>query len=174
MLKKSLLAAALIATLVCLTACGSGNKKAETETTSEVPTAVAQDQTTTAEEKATTTTKAAEKETTTTKAADKETTTKAPKETTTKEEATTEAFAVPQAGDYQGGNDYEEEAGGGYYGVVEAGGDGLMLRNGPDSDYEFLSVVPDGTEIEILDVEDGWGYVSYDGVEGWVSLDYVY
>jgi len=189
MLKKSLMAAGALLTIlsvVGLTACGSGGK--QEETTPEVQTVVAQDQTTAADEKVITdknntskNTGSTEKETTT-KAPEKETTTKAPEKETTTKAKETEAPAEPAAAQ-QGGDDtavdysddgyQEEEAYNGYSGVVSADGDGLTLRSGPDSDNDFLAVIPDGTQLDILDVQDGWGYVSFDGYEGWVSLDYV-
>ena len=95
-----------------------------------------------------------------TEAAQEETTTAAEEETTTaaaEEETTTETAK-------------EEE---GRTGIVSADGDGLSLRSGPDASNDVLDLIPDGTELVITEEQDGWGHVTYNGTEGWVSLDYV-
>ncbi len=186
MFKKSLIAAGLILTVALLTACGSSAPKQEETTTPAETTQVetAQVETTTEAEKVITDKNTSPKKTdstekeTTTKKEEKETTTKAPeteKETTTQAaqeaQAPTEAFAVAQYEDEGGA--VEMEAYSAYYGVVSADGDGLTLRENPDSGSGGLTLIPDGTEIAIEEVEDGWGLVSYDGMTGWVALEYV-
>ena len=159
-----------------LTACGSSAPKQEEttpETTTQAETTVAQPETTTEAEKVITdksasskTTDSAEKETTT-KAEEKETTTKAAQQA----QAPTEAYAVAQYEDE--GGEVEMEAYSAYYGVISADGDGLTLREDPDSGSEGLALIPDGTEVAIEEVDDGWGLVNYDGMTGWISLEYV-
>lgn len=183
MRKRSFLAAGVILTAVCLTACGSGgSKESETETTTQAETVVAQAETTTAEQKVITDKNASSKNTekeTTTRAAEQETTTKAvEKETTTKEKETEAPVQAPAAAGNtdtadDASDDYYGDEAGGYTGVINADGSGLTLREGPDSDSENLTIIPDGTEVEILDVQDNWGYINYGGMEGWIFLDYV-
>ena len=49
---------------------------------------------------------------------------------------------------------------------------GLRLRSGPSVLYKALDRMPNGTQITVLDIVNGWGRVFYNGVEGWCSLDY--
>ncbi len=51
--------------------------------------------------------------------------------------------------------------------------DPLGIRIQAAKDSERVSEIPKGSEIEILTVFDKWGYVSYNGVGGWVSMEYV-
>lgn len=51
--------------------------------------------------------------------------------------------------------------------------DPLGIRIYADKDAQRVSEIPKGTEIDILAVFDTWGYVTYDGVSGWVSMNYV-
>lgn len=53
---------------------------------------------------------------------------------------------------------------------------GLNLRMGPSKDFPSRTEIPKGTEITYTAVygsgSDQWGYTSYKGKEGWVSLSY--
>ena len=51
--------------------------------------------------------------------------------------------------------------------------DPLGIRIQAAKDSERVSEIPKGAEVEILTVFDKWGYVSYNGVGGWVSMEYV-
>ena len=51
--------------------------------------------------------------------------------------------------------------------------DPLGIRIQAAKDSERVSEIPKGSEIEILTVYDKWGYVNYDGVGGWVAMEYV-
>lgn len=51
--------------------------------------------------------------------------------------------------------------------------DPLGIRIDAAQDAQRISEIPKGTEIEILAVYDTWGYVNFDGVGGWVSMNYV-
>ena len=50
----------------------------------------------------------------------------------------------------------------------------LSLRKGPGTNYERLGQVYRGDQLDILEEQNGWYKVqTYDGVEAWVSADYV-
>ncbi|MBR4911021.1 MAG: SH3 domain-containing protein [Clostridia bacterium] len=49
----------------------------------------------------------------------------------------------------------------------------LNIRNGPSTGFNIIGLIPDNTVITYRYVYDNWGYVTYDNVSGWVSLDYV-
>ena len=51
-------------------------------------------------------------------------------------------------------------------------GAGLALRDFPDIEAEMLLEIPEGTSLVIDQADDGWGHVTYDGYDGWVSLQY--
>lgn len=86
-------------------------------------------------------------------------TTKAPGVSTTAPQTT-----APQ------GNKTENKAG--KY-KVNTKDDPLGIRIEAVQDAQRISEIPKGTEIEILAVYDTWGYVNFEGVGGWVSMNYV-
>lgn len=50
----------------------------------------------------------------------------------------------------------------------------LTLRQGPGTNYEKLGQIYRGDSVEILEEQNGWYKVkTYDGVEAWVSAEYV-
>lgn len=49
---------------------------------------------------------------------------------------------------------------------------GLRLRSGPGLNYDRLDLIPFETVIKVRNVGDEWGYTSYDGVNGWVFMEY--
>jgi len=50
----------------------------------------------------------------------------------------------------------------------------LNVRAGPSADHERLFQIPEGQRVELwCDAQEGWGFVMWDGGEGWVSLDYL-
>ena len=50
---------------------------------------------------------------------------------------------------------------------------GLRLRSGPSTQYKTLLTMPNKTLLDVLEISpNGWAHVTYDGVEGWCSLDY--
>jgi len=51
-------------------------------------------------------------------------------------------------------------------------GAGLALRTSPDTEAEKILEIPENTVLLIDQVSSGWGHVTYDGYEGWVSLQY--
>ncbi len=62
--------------------------------------------------------------------------------------------------------------GAGKYKVITKN-DPLGIRLQAAKDAERVSEIPKGSEIEILTVYDSWGYVNYNGVGGWVAMEYV-
>ncbi len=60
----------------------------------------------------------------------------------------------------------------GYY-KVSANGSNLNMRSNPDSSSSIVGKIPDGTRIYVSTVNGGWGKVTYNGVTGWVALDWV-
>lgn len=58
---------------------------------------------------------------------------------------------------------------------------GLKLRPTASTDYDYLALIPDGTSLTVLFVDDsnagesgyGWGYVEYNGQRGWVSMEFL-
>lgn len=50
----------------------------------------------------------------------------------------------------------------------------LNLRTGPGADYEVASVLPDGATVELRgEAQNGFYPVSYDGLTGWASADFL-
>lgn len=50
----------------------------------------------------------------------------------------------------------------------------LSLRKGPGTNYEKIGQVYRGDQLDILEEQNGWYKVqTYDGVEAWVSAEYV-
>lgn len=56
--------------------------------------------------------------------------------------------------------------------TVSTGGIGLHLRSKAGTDNESLSSIPDGSIITISRIDNGWGKTSYNGYDGFVSMDY--
>ena len=50
--------------------------------------------------------------------------------------------------------------------------DPLNMRQGPGSSETVLTQVPKGTVVNITAISGDWGYCSYNGYSGWVSLAY--
>ncbi len=50
----------------------------------------------------------------------------------------------------------------------------IYLRAEPNTDSEIFSVVPKGTYLDVVEVDNEfqWGRVAYNGNEGWISLEY--
>ena len=53
---------------------------------------------------------------------------------------------------------------------------GLVLRQGPDKEYPSFKVIPQNTKLTYRYVYEGeqynWGYVTYNGRDGWCCIDY--
>jgi len=50
---------------------------------------------------------------------------------------------------------------------------GVNLREAPNTDCAVITVLDAGTQLELLGEEEGWVKVSYNGQEGYVSVDYI-
>jgi len=50
----------------------------------------------------------------------------------------------------------------------------LSLRSGPGTSYDRLAYIPDGTLLTVTETSSGWGKTVYNGINGWVSLDYAH
>jgi len=51
--------------------------------------------------------------------------------------------------------------------------DGLNIRSGAGASYSKLGAIPYNTSIYVSDVSsNNWGYITYDGVSGWITLEY--
>lgn len=50
---------------------------------------------------------------------------------------------------------------------------GLNMREQPDKNAKVLAVIPFGTKLDVLEEQDGWYKVEYNGKTGWVAKDFV-
>lgn len=83
--------------------------------------------------------------------------------------------------------DYEEPAAvpenTGIYKVQTGSSSHLNMREAADKNSDKVGQIPNGTAVEILYIDDtevkdgsaeyGWGYVRYNGVRGWVYMEYL-
>lgn len=62
------------------------------------------------------------------------------------------------------------------YAVVVTARDGLNIRQGAGTDFKKLGVVPYNAVVKVTRWTSGgaykWGLIEYDGVKGWIALDY--
>ena len=49
---------------------------------------------------------------------------------------------------------------------------GLNMRKDPISSSDVLAVIPNGTKLTVINEQDGWYKVQYNGQTGWISKDY--
>lgn len=72
--------------------------------------------------------------------------------------------------------------GAGKYKVDSGASPYLNMRLAADKNTSVVTTIPNGTEIEVLFVDDsgvetpddfGWGYVEYNGKRGWVFMEYL-
>ncbi len=70
----------------------------------------------------------------------------------------------------------------GKYKVATGSETPLNMRIAADSSSERITTIPNGTELQVLFVDDskatnpgdyGWGYVEYKGDRGWVSMEFL-
>lgn len=59
-------------------------------------------------------------------------------------------------------------------GAAVIDGSYVNLRSGPSTDHEILTIIDEGSYLDLISVDEEWCYVSYDGQEGYVNADYVY
>lgn len=52
-------------------------------------------------------------------------------------------------------------------------GNGVNVRSGPSTSYSIITCLPKGTYITVNGIENGWYKVSYNGLNGYMSSDYV-
>ncbi len=50
--------------------------------------------------------------------------------------------------------------------------DGVNLRSGAGTSYGKLTAIPYNTTVTVTKTQNGWGYTTYDGKNGWFSLEY--
>lgn len=50
--------------------------------------------------------------------------------------------------------------------------DFLNFRSQPTTSSEIIGKIPMGTIVNITEIENGWGFVTYDGKDGYISMDY--
>ena len=48
----------------------------------------------------------------------------------------------------------------------------LRIRSGPDTSYGKVGNIYTGATVNVTEISGGWGKVSYNGVTGWISLEY--
>ncbi len=48
----------------------------------------------------------------------------------------------------------------------------LNLRSEPTTSSAILAKIPKGTVVKITTIENGWGYITYNNQNGWISMDY--
>lgn len=59
--------------------------------------------------------------------------------------------------------------------VIEVTADSLRVRSGPGTDdFKQVDSVKAGQKFEVIDECDGWYFVETDGLDGWVSAEYVH
>ena len=72
--------------------------------------------------------------------------------------------------------------GAGMYRINTGASPYLNMRLAADKDSAVVTTIPNGTQIEVLFVDDrdveteddfGWGYVEYNGERGWVFMQYL-
>lgn len=56
--------------------------------------------------------------------------------------------------------------------TINTNGINLVLRSGAGTGYSKVTSVPDGTTLNVTQVNGNWGYASYNGYSGWICLDY--
>jgi len=57
-------------------------------------------------------------------------------------------------------------------GIYEVTASALNMRENPDMDSETLTVIPGGEKVNVTEISNGWGKTSYNGAEGWISMEY--
>ena len=62
------------------------------------------------------------------------------------------------------------------YPVIVTASDGLNIRQGAGTSFDILGEVPCGILLRVTHWTSGgaykWGLIEYDGVKGWIALDY--
>lgn len=50
----------------------------------------------------------------------------------------------------------------------------LNIRSGAGTGYKSLGLIPNGETVTVTEIKDNWGKTTYNGITGWISLDYAY
>ena len=58
--------------------------------------------------------------------------------------------------------------------VIDGNCSYVNLRSGPSTDHEILTTIGEGSQLDLLSVDEEWCLVTYDGQEGYVNAEYVY
>ncbi len=72
---------------------------------------------------------------------------------------------------FSGAQAFAAADGVGYY-RIQTQEDNLRIRRSPSTGSTVLGSIPKGTVVEVTEVSGDWGKVSYNGVTGWINLDY--
>ncbi len=59
------------------------------------------------------------------------------------------------------------------YGLVQSGDATLNVRSGPGTEYDQVTVLYDGTVVDIIGIDNGWFKIAHNDVSGYVSSDYM-
>lgn len=59
------------------------------------------------------------------------------------------------------------------YGLVSASGGTLNVRTGPGTGYTHIFTLNDGEVVSITGIDSGWYKITYNGMNGYVSSDYM-
>lgn len=63
--------------------------------------------------------------------------------------------------------------GSGFEGIVSAGGSKLNIRDMPSVESRIIGTIPDGASVMVNGAAGGWYSVSYDGVTGYSSREFI-
>lgn len=55
---------------------------------------------------------------------------------------------------------------------ITTGSTSLNIRSGAGTSYNKVGSVPKGATVQVTAVEDEWGYITYNRISGWISLEY--
>lgn len=50
----------------------------------------------------------------------------------------------------------------------------LNMRQGRGTSYNIVTTIPPNTKVLVTDIQDGWGYTTYNGLYGYISLNTAY
>lgn len=56
--------------------------------------------------------------------------------------------------------------------LINTGSSNLNIRSAPNDTTSIVGKVPGNTQVEVTQVSGSWGRITYDGVSGWISLDW--
>lgn len=48
----------------------------------------------------------------------------------------------------------------------------LRIRDGAGTNYDSLGLIPNGTTVSVTKIKDNWGLITWEGITGWICLDY--